>query len=75
MVTQSEETNKQDLKDNGEPAVLYVECDPSLKRTFKEKLLQSGFSSVSDAIKTLVRDFVSGRINYSGGMLKSQVES
>ena len=57
---------------SAEPAVLQVECDPSLKEDMRACLVEAGFSSQSDCIKTLVRDFVSGRVKYRGGRLISQ---
>ena len=57
---------------NAELAVLRVECDPSLKKDMRANLNEAGFSSQSDCIKTLVRDFVAARIQYRGGVLISQ---
>ena len=58
-----------------EPAVLFTECDPSLKEDMRACLIEAGFSSQSDCIKTLVRDFVGRRIQYRGGVLISQQKS
>ena len=55
--------------------VLRAECDPSLKDDFKRRRKESGFRSQTDAILTLARDFVSGRIQYRGGRLVSQEKS
>ena len=52
--------------------VLRAECDPSLKDDFKRRRTESGFRSETDAIITLARDFVAGRIQYKGGVLQSQ---
>ena len=59
-------------KKSAEPAVLQAECDPSLKEDMRACLVEAGFSSQSDCLKTLVRDLVSGRIKYRGGILISQ---
>lgn len=53
-------------------SVLRAECDPSLKCGFAAILQSSGFASEADAIRTLARDFVMGRLQYIGGMLRSQ---
>ncbi len=58
-----------------EIAVLQVECDPSLKKDLRAGLPAAGFSSLSDCVKTLVRDFVGRRIKYRGGVLISQQKS
>ena len=65
--------SKQNSK-SAESAVLQAECDPSLKEDMRACLIEAGFSSQSDCIKTLVRDFVSGRIKYRGGVLISQAQ-
>ena len=57
---------------SAETAVLQVECDPSLKKDLRAGLVEAGFSSLSDCVKTLVRDFVGRRIKYRGGVLISQ---
>lgn len=57
---------------SAEPAVLQVECDPSLKDGLRTKFREAGFSSFSDGFRTLARDFKAGRIKYSGGVLISQ---
>jgi len=56
-------------------AVFHTVCDPSLKRALNVRREKSGFCSETDAIKTLARDFVAGRINYKGGVLVSQQEN
>lgn len=70
-MNQSNTTEEQDLQSAG-PAFLRVECDPSLKAGMKTKAVAAGFRSQSDAFRTLVRDFVAGRINYRSGILQSQ---
>jgi len=55
--------------------VLHAECDPSLKCGFAAKFHSAGFASEADAIRTLARDFIMGRIQYTGGMLLSQEEN
>ena len=55
--------------------VLRAVCDPSLKKAFLNCLAIYGFSSQADAIKTLARDFVAGRIQYTGGVLQGQQEN
>ena len=55
--------------------VLRAECCPSLKCGFTERFQSAGFASEADAIRTLARDFVTGRIQYIGGMLRSQENS
>jgi len=57
---------------SAESVVLQAECDPSLKEDMRAGLIEAGFSSQSDCIKTLVRDFVAGRFKYRGGVLISQ---
>lgn len=52
--------------------VLRAEVAPSLKCGFIAKFRSAGFASEADAIRTLARDFVTGRLQYIGGMLKSQ---
>lgn len=56
-------------------AVLHAECDPSLERSFAEKIRPAGFKHKTDAIITLVRDFIAGRIQYKNGILQSQGNS
>ena len=56
-------------------SVLRAECDPSLKDGFMGRLGQSGFRTQTDAILTLARDFVVGRIQYKDGVLVSQQEN
>ncbi len=70
-MNQSDGTQEQNSK-SAEIAVLRVECDPSLKADMKTKVVEAGFRSQSDAYRTLVRDFVAGRINYRSGILVSQ---
>jgi len=70
-VETTQSTSEQNSK-SAEPAVLRVECDPSLKEDMRAVLNEAGFSSQSDCIKTLVRDFVGRRIKYRGGVLISQ---
>jgi len=70
-MNQSNITSEQDIN-SAELAVLRCECDPSLKTGLKTKSVESGFNSQSDALRTLVRDFVSGRINYRAGILIGQ---
>ena len=70
-MNQSNSTSEQNVA-SAEPAVLRVECDPSLKADMKTQSVAAGFSSMSDAFRTLVRDFVSGRIIYKAGILLSQ---
>nr|NIP28983.1 hypothetical protein [Phycisphaerae bacterium]NIP55114.1 hypothetical protein [Phycisphaerae bacterium]NIS49736.1 hypothetical protein [Phycisphaerae bacterium]NIV02917.1 hypothetical protein [Phycisphaerae bacterium]NIV69273.1 hypothetical protein [Phycisphaerae bacterium] len=48
------------------------ECDPSLKKRFSACLDACGFRSQTDALLTLARDFVAGRILYRGGVLVCQ---
>jgi len=55
--------------------VLRAECDPSLKSAFVGRIKESGFASEADTIRTLARDFGSGRIKYKGGMLQSQAQN
>lgn len=55
--------------------VLRAECDPSLKDDFKRRRTESGFRSETDAIITLSRDFVAGKIQYKGGVLQCQQEN
>jgi len=59
---------------NAEPAVLQAECAPSLKEDVRACMNKAGFSSLSDAIRTLARDFAAGRIQYRGGVLISQAQ-
>ena len=68
---QTQNTLEQDPT-SAEIAVLQAECDPSLKEDMRACLNDAGFSSQSDCIKTLVRDFVAGRIQYRGGVLVCQ---
>lgn len=69
----TQNTSEQNIK-SAEPAVLQVECDPSLKQGLKVQAVEAGFSSLSDTIRTLARDFVAGRIQYRGGILKTQAQ-
>lgn len=55
-----------------ELVVLQAECDPSLKDGLRAKFREAGFSSFSDGIRTLARDFNAGRIKYKDGVLESQ---
>ena len=55
-----------------ERPVLQAICDPSLKDDFKRRRKESGFRSQTDAIITLARDFVAGRIKYNSGVLQNQ---
>ena len=71
MVNGKPQTNEA----NAEVSVLRAECDPSLKMSFLNRLGQSGFRTQTDAILTLARDFISGRINYRGGVLQSQEQN
>lgn len=52
--------------------VLRAVCDPSLKESFLACLSACGFRQQTDAILTLARDLVAGRIQYKGGVLQSQ---
>ena len=70
-MNQSNITTEQDSQ-IAEPAILRFECDPSLKKDLIAKAANDGFRSQSDALRTLVRDFVAGRINYKSGILQSQ---
>lgn len=47
---------------------LQAKCDPTLKKRVKQQSKQSGFDSMSDCLRTIARDFVAGRIRYSGGV-------
>lgn len=67
----TQNTSEQNSR-SAELAVLQAECDPSLKEDMRACLNEAGFSSQSDCIKTLVRDFVGRRIKYRGGVLISQ---
>lgn len=62
-------------QDATEPETLSIECDPSLKQGLRTNLSQAGFSSLSDAIRTLARDFIAGRIQYKSGVLISQAQT
>ena len=55
--------------------VLRAVCDPSLKSAFLARLEACGFRTQTDAILTIARDFVAGRILYRGGMLQCQQEN
>lgn len=55
--------------------VLRAVCDLPLKRSFAEKIREVGFKHETDAIITLVRDFIAGRIKYKSGILQSQENS
>ena len=55
-----------------EVTVLRAVCDPSLKVSFMNRLAASGFRTQTDAILTLARDFVAGRIQYRDGIVQSQ---
>ena len=70
-MNQSNDKPEQDLQ-SAEPAILRVECDPSLKQDLMTKAVEAGFRSQSDVFRTLVRDFVAGRIIYKSGILISQ---
>ncbi|UCE36661.1 MAG: hypothetical protein JSW00_14255 [Thermoplasmata archaeon] len=70
-MNQSNTPTEQDSQ-TAEPAILRVECDPSLKEDLIIKANKVGFRSQSDALRTLVRDFVAGRITYKSGILQSQ---
>jgi len=70
-MVETQNTPEQNSK-SAEVVVLQAECDPSLKVGLRAKFRDGGFSSLSDCLKTLVRDFVAGRIQYSGGVLISQ---
>ena len=59
-------------QNRAEQAILQIECNPSLKEDMKSCLIKAGFSSISDCIRTLTRDFVAGRFHYRGGILQSQ---
>jgi len=72
-VETTQSISKQNSK-SADSVVLQAECDPSLKEDMRACLIEAGFSSQSDCLKTLVRDFVSGRINYRGGVLRSQAQ-
>lgn len=58
-----------------EVVVLRAECVPSLKGLFMARLKPCGFRTQTEAILTLARDFVAGRIQYTGGVLVSQQEN
>ena len=66
------QTPQEQNSPKAETAVLQVECDPSLKADLRACLVSAGFSSLSDCVKTLVRDLVGRRIQYRGGVLISQ---
>lgn len=71
---QTQSTPEQDLQ-NTETAVLYAEVNPSLKKDMRARLIEAGFRSLSDGIRTLARDFVAGRIQYRSGVLISQAQT
>lgn len=56
-------------------SVLRAECDPSLKMSFFNCLVCAGFRHQTDAILTLARDFIAGRIIYRNGILQSQEQN
>lgn len=62
-------------QDDAEVAILQVKCNPSLKTGLRTKFREAGFSSFSDGIRTLARDFKAGRIQYIDGSLvcKAQI--
>ena len=64
--------NPQQKDGVAESPVLRAVCDPSLKRLFMGCLGAAGFRTQTDAITTLARDFVAGRIKYKDGILQSQ---
>ena len=68
------EKSQQGVQTAGEP-VLCAECDPSLKSAFMGRLRVSGFRTQADAIRTLARDLVAGKIRYKGGVLQCQQEN
>lgn len=70
-MTETQNTSEQNSR-SAEIAILRIECDPSLKKDLRAGLVEAGFSSLSDCVKTLVRDFVGRRIQYRGGLLISQ---
>jgi hypothetical protein len=53
-------------------ASLFVECEPSLEESFVDWLKRAGFRHKTEAILTLVRDCLAGRINYKSGILQRQ---
>ena len=47
----------------------------SLKNVLEEKAEQSGFASLVDCVRTVLRDLITGRIEYSNGCLVSQPQN
>lgn len=52
--------------------VLLTNVPRSLRDEFEVKLPDSGFTSINEGVRTLLRDFLSGRIQYTNGMLQNQ---
>lgn len=73
-VAETQQTTQQDVK-RADPVYLQAECDPSLKERVKEKSISSGFQTLSDCLRTIARDFVAGRIQYTGGIYVGQEKS
>ncbi len=67
-VNENPQTNVPDAKE----AVLRAECVSSLKADFMVRLAACGFRTQTEALLTLARDFVAGRILYRGGVLVCQ---
>lgn len=67
MTNEATETRKK-------AAVLTVECDPSLKAGLEDNLVEAGFGSMTDFVRTLARDFLAGRIQYKQGILQKQAK-
>jgi len=66
------ETQNTPKQADAEVAILQVKCVPSLKKGLRAKFREAGFSSLSDGVRTLARDFNAGRIQYRSGVLISQ---
>ena len=67
--------NPQQKDGVAESPVLRAVCDPSLKKLFMGCLGAAGFRTQTDAVLTLARDFIAGRIRYKDGILQSQEEN
>ena len=61
--------------ERAESGLLQVKCDPSLKEGVRAKCVASGFSTLSDCLRTLARDFLAGRIQYKQGYLQGQTRN
>ena len=68
----SNSPNKTQAGQNGNDTLVVDLGAASLKADLAVKVREFGFGTLTDGVRTVIRDIVAGRIQYRNGILQSQ---